>query len=102
MHNGMVQFGEQKMAKSVGNIRLLADALDEYGRDALVLYFLSGHYRQPLAFSADSLSQAQRAVERIANFCRLLERSPEGIINLVADRMEPLRIGANTRSRDFQ
>jgi cysteinyl-tRNA synthetase len=79
MHNGMVQFGEQKMAKSVGNIRLLADALDEYGRDALVMYFLSGHYRQPLAFSADSLSQAQRSVERVANFCRLLERSPGGV-----------------------
>lgn len=32
----------------------------------------------------------------------MLERSPEGIVNLVADRLEALRIGANTRSRDFQ
>jgi cysteinyl-tRNA synthetase len=75
MHNGMIRFGEEKMAKSVGNIRLLSEALDEHGRDALIMYFLSGHYRQPLVFSATQLEQAQRAVERIVNFGRLLERS---------------------------
>ncbi|GGE83231.1 error-prone DNA polymerase [Mycetocola zhadangensis] len=32
----------------------------------------------------------------------ILERSPEGIVNLVADRIEPLRLSARTRSRDFQ
>jgi cysteinyl-tRNA synthetase len=79
MHNGMVRFGEEKMAKSVGNIRLLADALDEYGRDALIMYFLGGHYRQPLAFSEESLEQAQRSVERVANFCRLMRQSPEAV-----------------------
>ena len=61
MHNGMVQMGEEKMAKSVGNIALLHEALDEYGRDALVMYFLGGHYRQPLAFSAERLEEARRA-----------------------------------------
>jgi len=65
------------MAKSVGNIALLSDALDEYGRDALVMYVLSGHYRQPLAFSSESLEQARRSVERIANFCRLVRRAGE-------------------------
>ncbi len=78
MHNGMVRFGEEKMAKSVGNIRLLSDALDEFGRDALIMYFLGGHYRQPLAFSHATLEQAQRSVERIVNFWRQLERSGGG------------------------
>jgi cysteinyl-tRNA synthetase len=77
VHNGMVRFGEEKMAKSVGNIRLLGDALDEYGRDALIMYFLAGHYRGPLAFSADRLEDAQAALERIANFIRQLDRAPE-------------------------
>ena len=63
MHNGMIRFGEEKMAKSVGNIRTLADALDEHGRDALIMYFLAGHYRQPLAFSDEALEQA-RALAR--------------------------------------
>jgi cysteinyl-tRNA synthetase len=78
VHNGMVRFGEEKMAKSVGNIRLLSEALDEYGRDALIMYFLGGHYRQPLAFSAAQLEQAQAAVRRIVNFRRLLDRAQDG------------------------
>jgi cysteinyl-tRNA synthetase len=74
MHNGMVRFEEEKMAKSVGNITLLADALDRHGRDALVMYFLRGHYRQPLAYSDELVEDAARAVERIANFARLVEK----------------------------
>jgi cysteinyl-tRNA synthetase len=96
MHNGMVRFGEEKMAKSVGNITLLGEALDEYGRDALVMYFLRGHYRQPLAFSAEELEQARRSVERIANFCRLLRRSdPERVGG------EPEAVVAEARDRFF-
>jgi cysteinyl-tRNA synthetase len=72
MHNGMVRFEEEKMAKSVGNITQLADALDRHGRDALVMYFLRGHYRQPLAYSDELVEDAARAVERVANFARLV------------------------------
>jgi cysteinyl-tRNA synthetase len=79
MHNGMVRFGEEKMAKSVGNVTLLADALARHGRDALIMYFLGGHYRQPLAFSSAKLEQAASSLERIANFHRLIERSPEAV-----------------------
>jgi cysteinyl-tRNA synthetase len=82
MHNGMVQMGAEKMAKSVGNIRLLHGALDEYGRDALVMYFVGGHYRQPLVFSEDALEDARGAVERVRNFCRRLDRAapaPQGM-----------------------
>ena len=51
MHNGMIQFTGEKMAKSVGNIAPLHEVLAQYGRDAVVMYLASGHYRQPLAFS---------------------------------------------------
>ncbi|MEX0992412.1 MAG: cysteine--tRNA ligase [Solirubrobacterales bacterium] len=77
MHNGMVRFGEEKMAKSAGNIKSLGEALDEAGRDALILYFLTGHYRQPLAFNDDSLEQARSSVERIRNLCRsVVDQTP--------------------------
>ena len=49
MHNGMVQMDEEKMSKSEGNIFQLSEALDRYGREAVVATCL-GHYRQPLAF----------------------------------------------------
>ena len=73
MHNGMVRMGDEKMAKSVGNIRLLHGALDEHGRDALVMYFVGGHYRQPIAFSPEALIEAGRAVERVRELCRRLD-----------------------------
>jgi cysteinyl-tRNA synthetase len=76
MHNGMVQMGDEKMAKSVGNIRLLHQALDQYGRDALVMYFCAGHYRQPLAFSPERLDEASRSVQRIREAMRRLVPGP--------------------------
>jgi cysteinyl-tRNA synthetase len=82
MHNGIVRLGEEKMAKSVGNIRQLSKILDEYGRDALLMYFVSGHYRQPLAFSPDELEQARSSVERVRDLVRRLDAGapgPEGL-----------------------
>ena len=65
MHNGMIQFTGEKMAKSVGNIAPLHGVIDQYGRDAVVMYLASGHYRQPLAFSPSELEDAERRVRRI-------------------------------------
>jgi len=72
MHNGMIQFTGEKMAKSVGNIALLHEVLDEYGAEAVVMYLISGHYRQPLAFSKAALKQAQANVKRIREAGRRL------------------------------
>ncbi len=66
MHNGMLQLDGEKMAKSVGNIESLASVLEKWGRDALVLFFVSGHYRQPLLFSDQSLEQARTSARRIS------------------------------------
>src|SRR5688572_13073791 len=77
MHNGMVRFGEEKMAKSVGNITTLADALDRHGRDALILFFLGGHYRQPLGYSEERMEEAAQALRRLIEFGRLLDRAGE-------------------------
>ncbi|MDX6624135.1 MAG: cysteinyl-tRNA synthetase [Solirubrobacterales bacterium] len=70
MHNGMVEAGAEKMSKSDGNIFQLSEALDKYGRDAVVAYLISGHYRQPLAFGAEQMQQAVAQVERLRNFFR--------------------------------
>ena len=80
MHNGMIELGG-KMSKSVGNIFGLAEALDEAGRDALLMYFAEGHYRQPLAYTAEKLADAARRVEGIRNAGRRLVPgdSPEAL-----------------------
>ena len=84
MHNGMLQLGTEKMAKSVGNIRGLAEVLDEAGRDALIWFFCEGHYRQPIAFSSERLEDAARRVERIRDAGRRLVPgdSPEDLAPL--------------------
>ena len=58
MHNGMVETDAEKMSKSEGNIFQLSEALDRYGREAVVAYLISGHYRQPLAFGPEQMEQA--------------------------------------------
>jgi cysteinyl-tRNA synthetase len=85
VHNGMVRFGEDKMAKSVGNVRPLHEELDRWGRDALVMYFCGGHYRQPIAYSEVELRQAQARVQRVREAARRLEAGPS------PDDLAPLR-----------
>jgi cysteinyl-tRNA synthetase len=73
MHNGMIQFTGEKMAKSVGNIALLHEVIGEYGAAAVVMYLISGHYRQPLAFSPSELADADRRVMRVRDALRRLQ-----------------------------
>jgi cysteinyl-tRNA synthetase len=71
MHNGMVETApEEKMAKSVGNIFLLGEALAAHGAEAVIAFLVSGHYRQPLAFSAATLEEADRRNRRVREFFR--------------------------------
>jgi cysteinyl-tRNA synthetase len=70
MHNGMVESDAAKMSKSDGNIFQLSEALDTYGAEAVVLYLISGHYRQPLAFGPEQMEQSVARVERLRNFFR--------------------------------
>jgi cysteinyl-tRNA synthetase len=72
MHNGMVRLDKAKMAKSVGNIFVLHDALSTYGRDALIMYFCGGHYRQPVEFDDQRLEEAAARVRRIREAARKL------------------------------
>jgi cysteinyl-tRNA synthetase len=70
MHNGMIETDAAKMSKSEGNIFQLSRALDAYGREAVVAYLISGHYRQPLAFGGEQMEEAVARVERLRNFFR--------------------------------
>ena len=81
MHNGMVQTrkeaGEtEKMAKSVGNVFLLGEAVRACGAEAVVGFLVSGHYRQPLAFGEGALEEAAARNQRIREFFREGEDPP--------------------------
>jgi cysteinyl-tRNA synthetase len=73
VHNGMIRLDSAKMSKSVGNIFILSQALEAYGREALVMYFCGGHYRQPVEFDDERLDEAVARVRRIREAGRRLE-----------------------------
>jgi cysteinyl-tRNA synthetase len=66
-HNGMLQFTGEKMAKSVGNVTTLRDALDEWGRETLLVFFLTAHWRKPIDYSDETLAQAAARAETLRN-----------------------------------
>ncbi len=70
MHNGMLQFGEEKMAKSVGNVAALHDVVEEFGRNALIMLFVGAHYRQPMAFDDMRMLEALARVARVRDAAR--------------------------------
>ena len=70
-HNGMLRFTGEKMSKSVGNIASTREVLDEWGREALLVFFLGGHWRKPIDFSEETMAQAAAQAETFRNAFRL-------------------------------
>ena len=65
-HHGMVNFAETgKMAKSLGNILDVKDAVERHGRDALRMWLLQSHYSQPIEYSEEILEEKRRSFEGI-------------------------------------
>jgi cysteinyl-tRNA synthetase len=69
-HNGMLRLGGEKMSKSVGNIEPLHVALDRWGAETLILFFLRGNYTAPIDYTDEVLEQARRAAETLRNKLR--------------------------------
>jgi cysteinyl-tRNA synthetase len=72
----MLRLAEEKMSKSAGNIVSLREVLDSYGREAILVYFLGGHYRSPLDYSDEAMEAAQAQVEGFRNAFRGREEEP--------------------------
>jgi cysteinyl-tRNA synthetase len=69
-HNGMLEFTGEKMAKSVGNVVTLREALDKHGRDTLLLLLLGAHWRKPMDYSDETLEQAAARGDRFREVFR--------------------------------
>ena len=70
MHNGMLTFAGEEMHKSVGNDVSLKAALDRWGRETLLTFFLTGHWRKPLEYSEATLASAAARAERFRDVFR--------------------------------
>jgi cysteinyl-tRNA synthetase len=71
MHNGMLRLAGEKMSKSLGNIETLREALDRWGAETLLLYFMTAHWRKPLDYSDETLRAAEAQAESFRNVFRV-------------------------------
>jgi cysteinyl-tRNA synthetase len=65
VHNGFVNIDQEKMSKSLGNFFTIRQVLEQYQPEVLRLFLLSSHYRSPVDFSAESMAEAERGLERL-------------------------------------
>src|SRR5215211_8430939 len=70
MHNGMLRFKGEEMHKSIGNDISLKTALEEWGRETLLVFFLRGHWRKPLDYSVETLQQASATADTLREVFR--------------------------------
>ena len=70
VHNGMLQFGGEKMSKSLGNLVTIEDFLAAHGADVLRFLVLNSGYRGPLTYNDTVVTQAENAVDRLRSAIR--------------------------------
>ena len=65
LHNGFVNINAEKMSKSLGNFFTIREVLERYDSEVLRFFLISAHYRSPLDFSDQNLTEAESGMERI-------------------------------------
>ncbi len=65
VHNGFVTVEGEKMSKSLGNVTLAHDLVEQYPGEALRMTLLSAHYRQPLDWTEQKVQENKKFLDRI-------------------------------------
>ena len=76
MHNGYINVNNQKMSKSLGNFLLVRDIAKEFDLEAVRMFLLSAHYRNPVNFSRELVEQAATGLARLKTARERLENAP--------------------------
>lgn len=77
LHNGMLNIGGEKMSKSLGNIMVMDDLLQQVPGEAVRLALLQGQYRQRLDFTPELLTQSKKNLDRL--YGALLDADVEAV-----------------------
>jgi cysteinyl-tRNA synthetase len=67
MHNGMLRFVGEKMSKSKGNVLTIREALEGWGRETVLLFLMTGHWRSPIDLSDQTFRSAQAQADTFRN-----------------------------------
>jgi cysteinyl-tRNA synthetase len=81
LHNGLVNLGAEKMSKSLGNVLTVEALRERHEPEALRLYLLQTHYRNPVEFSEEGVRGMRRPLDRFRELVdeagRLVPTEPE-------------------------
>ena len=95
LHNGMVNLGAEKMSKSLGNVLTIKEIVKRHPPDALRLWLLTTHYRNPIEFSEERLAEGTRALDRFHRILREADRLrptvPDGPTERLPDELAVFR-----------
>jgi cysteinyl-tRNA synthetase len=75
----MLQLGNEKMSKSLGNFVTIKDFLTERDADVMRMLVLSGNYRAPLIFNEETQDAAEKSLERLKSAFRPAPASAQGL-----------------------
>jgi len=70
VHNGFITMSEQKMSKSLGNIQLIREVVAEVKGEVARWVLLSAHYRQSVDWTEETVTQAEKTIDRIYSTLR--------------------------------
>ena len=73
VHNGLLRVDNNKMSKSMKNFVLMKDLLKDYDGEIIRLAMLGSHYRQPLIWSDDLISQSKKTINNLYNSIKDLD-----------------------------
>ena len=77
MHNGFVNVDGEKMSKSLGNFTTVHELLQVVDPQILRFFLTTTHYRRPLNFTDDALTEAENNIKKIENAYRHLDDQAE-------------------------
>jgi cysteinyl-tRNA synthetase len=77
VHNGFLNVDHEKMSKSLGNVRLVRELLQEYPGEAIRLALIAAQYRKPLDWTHEGVAQARRTLDRLYRAMEQLQDLPE-------------------------
>ena len=95
LHNAMLNIDGEKMSKSLGNIFYIRDYLEKYDGEILRLALLSGHYRQSINWTNETIEQSQNTLDKFYRLLhkvsdidvdeKLINKCPEKVLDALCD-----------------
>ena len=72
LHNAFINFGNEKMSKSLGNVIYAKDLIEKYGGEVTRLVILNAHYRQPVNFTEETITAASQEINKMKSAYKLM------------------------------